>query len=127
MDGVAGILVVDDEESMRNLLCRTLRRAGHENVDLAADGQEALEKLAGSDFALVILDVVMPRLGGIETLMEIRRTHPSLEVIVVSGRVQVDASPFEILTENLGVRRVFQKPVDLQVLMEEVGAAIDGS
>jgi DNA-binding NtrC family response regulator len=127
MSHMTGILVVDDEESMRKLLCRALKRAGYDHVSTAADGIEALERLKESSFRLVILDVLMPRMGGMEALLEMRRTDPDLQVIILTGKAQVEAGPFDNLAGKLAVRHVFQKPVDLVDLLAEVDAAMNGT
>ncbi len=83
--GKGTILVAEDEDLVRSAVTSILRRAGY--VVLAArDGVEALELLeSGCGAQLVLLDIVMPRLGGPETLVHIRRRWPKLKVILSSG------------------------------------------
>ena len=86
---VASVLVVDDEELLRDLLTSMLRRDGYRAL-VASDGVEALEVMAEESPALVIADVYMPNMGGIELLDRIRKTHPGTPVLLVSGRPSFD-------------------------------------
>ena len=78
------VLIVDDEESMRHLLSVILRDHGYEARSVS-NGEEALKELAARDYDLVLSDVRMPRMGGLELLREIQRLHPDLTVIVMSA------------------------------------------
>jgi two-component system response regulator AtoC len=78
------ILVVDDEESMRHLLSVLLTDHGYA-VRAVADGSEALKELAARDYDLVLSDVRMPRVGGLELLREVQRLEPQPTVIVMSA------------------------------------------
>ena len=69
------ILVVDDDPTTRHLITHQLRRAGYTVAD-AADGQKALERVRREPFDLVLLDVWMPRMGGLELLERLRRRKP---------------------------------------------------
>src|SRR3954452_9746212 len=75
------ILIVDDERSMREFLAIFLRRAGH-RVEAAAGGADGLAALATREFDVVITDLRMPGVGGLEILAEAKRVHPETQVIV---------------------------------------------
>ena len=92
-EATLSILVVDDNEMNRDLLSRRLQRQGYE-VAVAVDGRQALEQLAAHGFALVLLDIEMPGLGGLEVLEIIRRTHSAAElpVIMVTARHESSTS-----------------------------------
>jgi len=77
------VLVVDDEPSMRVALAESLRRSGY-GVTQAADGQEALSRLAQTKPWLVLTDLRMPRLGGLEMLQEIKKRAPQTAVVVMT-------------------------------------------
>lgn len=87
------ILLVEDEATVREVCCRLLEKAGH-NVATANDGIEALEYLAhsGEEVSIVLLDLTMPRLGGVETLQKIRTDFPFLPVILTSGYSEEEAN-----------------------------------
>jgi DNA-binding NtrC family response regulator len=80
------ILVVDDEPGIRHVLARILLDEGY-FVHQASDGLEALELIKGGDPVLdvVVSDIVMPRLNGVELLQELSRSRPSLPIILISG------------------------------------------
>ena len=88
------ILVVDDEESMRIALSEALVRGGH-RVDCVANGHDALTKISSESFKLVVTDVRMPKMDGLEVLQEIKKVSPQTPVIVITayGAIQnaVDA------------------------------------
>ena len=84
---MATILVVDDDADIRDLIQAILEAAGH-NVTLAADGQEALNKLKRKPYELVVLDIMMPTMSGYEVLEQIRAmpSRASTPVIVVTAK-----------------------------------------
>ena len=84
--GVGTILVVDDEPAVRALAEGVLRDAGYE-VELADDGVQAVERLRalGDRVSLVLLDLTMPRLGGAEAALELRRVVPNIPIVAMSG------------------------------------------
>src|SRR5213592_4787557 len=84
------ILVVDDDAAVRESLGRALRLEGYE-VELASDGAEALERLDanGDDPDLVVLDVLMPNVDGLEVCRTLRRTGSRLPVLMLTARDEV--------------------------------------
>ncbi len=83
------VLVVDDEEAVRKVCVRVLQSAGHRVLE-AEHGEQALQQLKSGDAAIdgVVTDVRMPVMGGIAMAREIRRTHPSLPILFMSGNVE---------------------------------------
>ena len=81
---MARILIIDDDPVLRAVTERLLTDDGHE-VCTAADGEEGLALLKGRDIDLVVLDMLMPRKDGFETLMEIRRLRSGPRVLAISG------------------------------------------
>jgi CheY-like chemotaxis protein len=116
---MASVLVVDDDVMVRDVIRRGLERSGLEVIE-AAEGAEALEKARQTAVDVLIVDVMMPRKGGIETLMELRRSQPRLKTIMVTGKVDTDSASFRNLTQAFGVSRVFSKPLDLEELARSV-------
>ena len=78
------ILIVDDERSMREFLAIFLRRAGH-RVEAAAGGSEGLATLRAREFDVVLTDLRMPEVGGLEILAETKKLYPETQVIVVTA------------------------------------------
>jgi DNA-binding NtrC family response regulator len=85
------ILIVDDEEVLRDVLDAVLRREGFDIV-LAASGEEALHLLEGEDVDLVILDIMLPGISGIDTLRSIRISNPNLPVIIITAFSSIDGA-----------------------------------
>ena len=83
------ILLVDDEKTMVKYLSRRLLKSGF-NICVAYSGLSALQELKKEDFDVVLLDVLMPEMDGIETLREIKKFKPKTEVIMLTGHASVD-------------------------------------
>ncbi|MCX7918943.1 MAG: sigma-54 dependent transcriptional regulator [bacterium] len=115
------ILVVDDDEDMRFTLREVMTREGYQVVT-AADGIEALDKTRESAFDLVILDMKMPRLDGIETLRQLREQDPELTVIMVTAFGTRDLALEAI---RLGAYDYFNKPFDLGEIRIVVRRALE--
>jgi CheY-like chemotaxis protein len=104
---IMNVLIVDDEVLLLRSLRRALERAGHQ-VTLATNGLAALDALALADFDVVLTDVRMPELDGLELARRLSRLEPRLPVIFMSGHA--DADDHELLeVRPLGV---FEKPLD---------------
>jgi CheY-like chemotaxis protein len=118
----ASILIADDDASNREVLTYYLRRQGYEIVAVA-DGELALTAIAERRFSLVLLDVVMPGLDGLEALRRIRLTHPARElpVILFTGLDAPDA--FDTAGE-LGANAWLAKPYQLGELLAAVRGQI---
>ncbi len=78
------VLVVDDEQFLRQILARIVRRDGYQ-VEEAANGKEALEKMAEKHYDLVITDVKMPEIDGMELLSKVKEQYPRTQVVVISS------------------------------------------
>jgi CheY-like chemotaxis protein len=116
---MARVLVVDDESSMRQMLRETLERRGH-IVDEAADGREALQRLTEHQPDLVITDLVMPEMEGIETIQALRRKCPTIPIIAISGGGRVEPENYLSLAEQIGANRTFAKPFRLDEILTAV-------
>lgn len=115
----ATILVVDDEQSYRDALAVALRREGFA-VELAADGVEAIERFDASRPSLVLLDVMLPRISGIDVCREIR-TRSRVPIIMVTARnAEIDA----VVGLEVGADDYIAKPFRLRELVARVRAAL---
>jgi DNA-binding response OmpR family regulator len=85
------ILVVDDEEDILGLLSELLQRWGFE-ADTVTNGREALERFRGRDFDLVLTDLKMPDMDGLELLRRIREENPRIPVLMLTGFPTVDSA-----------------------------------
>lgn len=115
------ILVVDDEENSRTGLSKILSRSGYEVVT-AGDGQEALDKVKDMDCDLVITDMKMPRMGGIELLKAVKKIKPDIGVIMVTAYGEVD-SYLEAM--NLGAFEYLNKPLKVDELKKVISKVIE--
>ena len=104
---MARILVTDDEEGIRSFVAEALAADGHA-VAQAADGNEALRKLAERGFDLLLTDLKMPGLDGMSLLRKVRAEQPELEVIVLTAHGTVDTA---VEAMKLGALDYLQKPV----------------
>lgn len=107
------LLVVDDEKSIRQLLARIAERAGFD-VDTANDGVEALEMLGKKDYAIAIVDLMMPRLSGYELLQKISTLNPRPVVLVATAMSNGDVASLD----DSMVRSVIKKPFDIDAVAQ---------
>ncbi len=105
---MASVLVVDDEEGLREFLVECLQDAGHDVV-AAADGQEGLDRLAERSFAVVVTDLKMPRVDGMQLLRSVRADQPEVEVVMLTAHGGVESA---IEATKLGVVEYLEKPLD---------------
>ncbi len=112
------LLVVDDDEMNRDMLSRRLRRRGHD-VEVACDGAEALEKIAERQFDLVLLDVMMPGIDGLQVLEEVRRTQDMGDLPIIMATAK-DESEDIVHALKLGANDYVTKPLDFPVVQARV-------
>jgi len=121
------ILLIDDNQQIRASLGRLLTVAGYYVSD-ASNGREGLRKLAFEPVDLVVTDLVMPEMEGIETIFSIRRLRPKLPIIAMSGGGIGDAKTYLAVALKAGVGRAFAKPFEnsefLSAIKELLNAAV---
>ena len=117
------ILVVDDNEMNRDMLSRRLNRLGHKTM-LANDGEMALESIENNAFNLVLLDIMMPKLNGYDTLERIKSNEATqhLPVIMISA---VDDLESVVRCIELGAEDYLFKPFNPVLLKARVGACLE--
>jgi DNA-binding NtrC family response regulator len=113
------VLVVDDEEDFVEMFSLRLQEIG-ENVTGVFSGREGLDALETGDFDVVVLDIKMPGMDGIETLKEIRRRFPLVEVILLTGHGSVDTA---VAGMKLGAYDYINKPADFAEFQEKLEGA----
>ena len=118
---MANLLIVDDELGMRQFLTHLFQRKGH-TVRAAGNGREALEMLRHSPADLIVSDVRMPDMNGIELLRSARELFPTVEVVLMTAFANVDTAREAFL---LGAYDFVQKPFDNDLLTETVTRALD--
>ena len=112
-------LIVDDNREFAENLAEIIRDAGDE-VDLAADGAEALALVGRSRYQALLTDMRMPQMGGAQVVHEVRRLDPGLAALVITAHVADDALE---AARREGLLAVLGKPVPIGALLELLGAA----
>lgn len=115
----ARILLVDDEQDFVEILSMRLEEAG-ENVTAAYNGQECLDKLETQEFDVVILDIKMPGMDGIQTLRKIKILYPLVEVILLTGHGTTETA---VEGMKLGAYDYLLKPADFEDLTTKLEGA----
>ena len=121
MKDCAKILVIDDEQGIRDLLSCKLSSNGQQVVT-AVNGEEALEKIKREKFRLVISDVRMPRLEGLEVLEAIKRIAPDIEVIMTTGYGTIETA---VSAMKKGAYDFVQKPFNLDEILNLIEKALE--
>ncbi len=114
------VLVVDDEQVIRNLLQRILQDEAYEVVS-AANGREAMTIIGREHFDLIIADIVMPEMDGVEMLQAAEHIRPRIPAIVVSGFFSEDTAE---RLKNLGAASYVAKPFQVDALKRTVARVI---
>jgi len=114
---MARILLAEDDESMRAFLANALRRAGHHVRD-CADGLAALDAVNTEPFHLLLADIVMPGMDGIELARRANEVHPALKVLFITGFAAVALNARR--TGRTAEAKVLSKPFHLRDLVNEV-------
>jgi DNA-binding response OmpR family regulator len=113
------ILLVDDDKQVREMLTALLAENGYA-VSEAKNGRVAMEEMLRQPANLVITDMVMPEMDGVETMVALRRSHPEVKVIAISENRLGPAENFLKIASKLGARKTFAKPLDPQQLLTAV-------
>ena len=116
---MADILVIDDDATIQLVFSQFLTGLGHE-VRQAENGKEGMSMIQEARPDLVITDIMMPEMDGLEILMQLRSTHDSVPVIAISGGMRSLPVNFLQQAKLFGARYVFEKPVALDVLRNAV-------
>ncbi|MFK7826992.1 MAG: response regulator [Oligoflexales bacterium] len=103
------ILVVDDDQAICSLMVKIIKGLGCE-AQTCANGKEALEALTSNNFTLMILDLIMPNMGGVETLKEIRKRGININTVVLSGFISHDIRK---QCKKFGAKRFLEKPIEI--------------
>jgi len=114
------VLVVDDEESIRTALQGILEDEGY-SVIVANDGLDALSLLQSELPDLVLLDIWMPRLDGMETLGRMKELYPELAIVMISGHGTIETA---VKSTKLGAFDFIEKPLSLEKVLVTVHNAI---
>lgn len=113
------VLLVDDEEDFIATLGQRLE-ARKLKVTTATSGEKALEIVAGKDFDVIVLDLAMPGMDGLEVLKRIKSDHPEAEIIMLTGHGTIETG---VEAMKQGAEDFLEKPVDIQQLLVKIEEA----
>jgi two-component system, NtrC family, nitrogen regulation response regulator NtrX len=117
------ILIIEDEAAIRRVLGKILSEENDTyKVEEAADGQEGLEKIKADDYDLVLCDIKMPKMDGVEVLEAVKKFKPEIPFVMISGHGDLETA---INTMRLGAFDYISKPPDLNRLLNTVRNALD--
>lgn len=112
------ILIIEDEDSIRDLYLSLLNDRDNFKVDEAVDGQEGFRKATTKDYDLIISDLKMPNWNGIDAIKSIALIKPEAKFIVVTGYIESEMA--DELKVHSSVLEMFSKPVDLEKLLAAI-------
>jgi DNA-binding NtrC family response regulator len=110
------VLIIEDDEFVKNMLKQTFKRAGYD-VATAPNGRIGIQLYQSKPFDVVITDLIMPEMEGIETMMRLRKLDPGVKVIAISGGGRNRPDEYLHLAAKLGALSTFKKPVDRTALL----------
>lgn len=113
------VLIIEDDEFVMNMLKQTFERSGYE-VGTASNGRIGIQLYRRKPFDVVITDLIMPEMEGIETILNLRKRYPDVKVIAISGGGRNRPDDYLHLAKKLGAMRTFIKPVDRNHLLDAV-------
>ncbi len=117
------ILIIDDDAFMRLALRHALERRGHQVVE-AGDGKAGLAVYKDTVFDLVVTDIIMPGMEGLETVLALKKFSPHLKIIAMSAGGKGDADDYLRLAASFGALRTLRKPFEADEFISTVDAVL---
>ena len=116
---LARILIIDDDNYVRDVLRQMLEREGYE-VDEACNGNDGVRLFSEQRQDLVITDILMPGMGGVQTIMELRLLSPDVKIIAISGGDQIAPEYYLKMIKNFDTLYEMKKPILREPLLQAV-------
>lgn len=120
---MARILIIDDDDGVREVLRLMLESGGYE-VEDASDGYEGVKRFREKEPDLVITDIVMAGMDGVETIMELRLISPDVKIIAISGGDHVAPGYYLNMVKNFDTVHEMQKPIGREELLRAVSSLL---
>ena len=118
------ILLIDDDRDLRAMLTRALSRFGYA-VTEAENGREALSRLEAATFHLMVTDIIMPDMEGIELILKLRRSMPQLPVIAMSAGGRIGPDSYLSLAKRSGAAVTLVKPFGIDEFIAAVKSVLE--
>jgi len=118
---MSSILIIDDERAIRNTLSEILQHEGYK-IDVAENGEEGFEKFKKNSYDVVLCDIKMPKMDGIEFLEKSREVNPDVPLIMISGHGNIETA---VEAVKKGAYDYISKPPDLNRLLITIRNATD--
>ena len=118
------VLVVDDEPGMREMVKQLLLNEGYHVLE-ASNGKHAMEFLKNETLELVITDIIMEEMDGVEIILEIRENYPDVKIIAMSGGNKISSEDYLESASELGTDRIFTKPFALSDMLNAIKELIE--
>lgn len=119
------ILIIEDDVVIREILLEALEPCGY-HLEEAENGKEGLKLHRKQPFDLIITDIIMPEMEGLETITAVKESRPDVMIIAISGGGRGGAGEYLNMAEHMGAHRVFNKPFDPEemrlTVMQMLGA-----
>ncbi len=119
------VLLIDDEFEIKSLMANYLIRSHvvEDRIVFAADGKEALSKIQNQEFGLIVVDIIMPRMNGLQLIKEIklRAKYKDIPVLIISGNIEAENVKTAI---SLGIHNIIVKPFTYNIFIEKIGKAL---
>lgn len=124
---VAKILLVEDTDTVRLALSTLLKRDGHSVIE-ACDGGDAIRVLQNTQFDIVVTDMYMPGVDGVELIRHLREFHPVVKICAISGGGVYGLTKVAIgVATELGADMIMPKPIDNEVFLATIGTLTQGA
>jgi DNA-binding NtrC family response regulator len=113
------ILIIDDDDAIRSMLGRALQFAGHEVLE-AKTGCDAEKMVASRPPDLVVTDIIMPDMDGLEFIFHLRQVRPEIPVIAISGGGRIPGRQYLEMARSAGASVTIEKPLELEQLLRAI-------
>ncbi len=113
------ILLIEDDKFVQSMLQQSLERAGY-LVETADNGNAGLTLFRSQSFDVIITDLIMPGIEGIETIREMKKMDPAVKIIAISGGGRNKPDDYLFLAQKLGAQYTFCKPIDRRQLLSAI-------
>jgi CheY-like chemotaxis protein len=113
------ILIIDDDDLFRGMTKKLLEKSGY-TVAEASDGQSGLKVAAEMSPDLIVTDIIMPNMDGLETITALRKNEPTMKIIAVSGGGRIASTCYLPTAKVMGAHKSFDKPFDHNEFLEAI-------